>query len=219
MKQKKIGLLTTYDRETDRLFLKRPYFDFANLFGEVILLTHFNSVVEDLDLLILPGGADVLPTKYNQAPEWLTQRPDIFREYFDESILPQYMALHTPIFGICRGHQSFAVSQGLELIQHSNIEVDSYSVNETSEEIVTSPYARKLLGVPEKIKINSLHHQIVASRNIDESKVDIAALTSKGYIEALIYKNYPAITCQWHPELIFDSFALKAVKYLLNKNK
>ena len=218
--KKRIGLLTSYSRDDDRLFIKRPYHDFAEQFGEVILLTHRNEPVEDLDLLILPGGADVNPAVYGKSPFWLTQRPDIFREHFDINVLPKYMEMNMPIFGICRGHQAFAAHNGIELQQHLNVQVDEYVANQTSEIIATSKYAQDLLGVEEGVHINSLHHQVV--RYTEElkknPKVDVAALTvvnEKPIVEALIYKDYPAITVQWHPELIFDSFSMKAVRSLL----
>lgn len=76
------------------------YLQFASRYGEVIPLMPKHTVREDLDLLILPGGADVDPLRYGQIPNFFTGKPDAFKEYFDKAYLQQYIDAGVPIFGI-----------------------------------------------------------------------------------------------------------------------
>jgi len=82
------------------------YMEFAkeSLGGEDIrILLPDSPIWTDLDLLMLTGGADVNPSRYNEPPGFYTDKPDILKEYFDVHVLPQYIEQRTPIFGICRG--------------------------------------------------------------------------------------------------------------------
>lgn len=76
------------------------YVEYAERFGEVVLLSPEHEPKLDLDLLILPGGADVDPARYKQKPNWYTGKPDLIKEYFDRKYLPIYVANRVPILGI-----------------------------------------------------------------------------------------------------------------------
>lgn len=229
---KKIGILTGFDTDKDSVSLHRHYFEFAAQFGEPILLTIFSSIQTDLDLIILIGGADVNPERYGQRPDLLTGRPDLYKEYFDLHHLPKYKELNIPIFGICRGHQSFAVSMGYQLLQHIDTEVSEYLPGEVNEVAQIEPSICDLLGLEldgyedgfdesgNEMDINSRHHQSVMTIGMSDEDVIVAAVEKEVLnVEALVYRKYPAITVQWHPEVINDEFSLKAIKFLLEHGK
>lgn len=197
--KKRIGILCD-SHYKNTAFLSRRYVDFAEYFGEAVLLRH-SDYRQDLDILILPGGADVNPIRYKEIPHIMCGDPNPHLEYFDTYILPLYKKDKIPIFGICRGHQTFAVSEGFKLIQH--IHHATYST------VSERRYPETVRGMP----VNSLHHQVVAKPKKFEGEI----LVSDKYdtIEALQYANYPAITVQWHPELIFDDYSTDAVQTLI----
>lgn len=92
---KKIGILSTFDGE--RVGINKHYYKFFRQFGYVSVLSYDEPVRDDLDLLVLCGGADVNPLRYGQTPLLTTDKPDPFKEYFDTIILPEYVKNKTPI--------------------------------------------------------------------------------------------------------------------------
>ena len=99
-----------------------PYLNYFEKFGDVkIIIPTAKQVDDTLDLLVIPGGPDISAFRYlspDETPSWFNQKPDQMREYFDTNILPRYIENKTPIFGICRGHQSIAALFGAKLEQH-----------------------------------------------------------------------------------------------------
>ena len=81
------------------------YLEFIREIGatDIRVLHPDSPIFKDLDLLILPGGPDINPVRYNAQPSLYTDKPDPIREWFDVRKLPKYIELNIPIFGICRG--------------------------------------------------------------------------------------------------------------------
>ncbi|MCD7871756.1 MAG: gamma-glutamyl-gamma-aminobutyrate hydrolase family protein, partial [Clostridiales bacterium] len=67
--------------------------------------------------LLLPGGADVNPNLYNQAPAAACGKPNEKRDFAEPKILDAFLKTGKPIFGICRGIQILNVCLGGNLIQ------------------------------------------------------------------------------------------------------
>lgn len=78
------------------------HLDFISKFGDPRILFPQDDNV-DLDLLYLPGGPDVAPSRYNQIPGFYTSNQDVFRQYFFDNCLPKYIDKGTPVFGVCLG--------------------------------------------------------------------------------------------------------------------
>lgn len=176
-----------------------------------------------IDLLILPGGADVDPARYNEVPRIFTGNPNVHLEYFDLNFLSKYIEAGVPIFGICRGHQTLNVHFGGKLVQ--NLLHHEYSSERTDYAHKVKPTA----NMPDNIyyNVNSMHHQAVAAvapgfipllthESFKAKKEDLAY--SDHTIEAMIHKDGKIVSVQWHPEEIFDAFSLKMIEDLLNIN-
>jgi gamma-glutamyl-gamma-aminobutyrate hydrolase PuuD len=76
------------------------YMQYANHFGIVRVLTPDEPIDPRIDLIIIPGGADINPVRYGEIPNLWTSKADPVKEYFDTVILPQYIKLGIPVFGI-----------------------------------------------------------------------------------------------------------------------
>lgn len=218
---KKIGIVGYPQKEG--FGIPTAYLKFFSYFGIVHIIMHNEKEVrKDLDLLVLPGGPDVDTKRYlGENPLSLnigTACP--FRERFDDVLLPKYIENRTPIFGICRGHQSLAVFFGGKLEQHMFHETSPSSertkkvhyLDLTSEVDYYIPDINSLL----RFEVNSLHHQVVSEE--PKNSVILATYGNNSFkkdIESLAYVDYPAITVQWHPEEIWDSFSINAIKKLL----
>lgn len=200
------------------------YLTFLSYFGVVtIIMPNEREVRKNLDLLVLPGGPDVDSRRYleDRPLSLFMGTPCPFRERFDNVLLPKYIENKTPIFGICRGHQTLAVHFGGKLKQHMFHETNKYDERgkkvhhlKFSDNVQEFANGFSSLIRPE---VNSLHHQVVS---VPPDNAVVLAIydnnTAKDKdIEALGYVDYPAVTVQWHPEEIWDEFSIKAMKKLL----
>lgn len=100
--KKKIGIVG-WNTGENSFGITKPYYDYLSQFGQVHILVPQKGIVEDLDLLVLPGGRDLNPLYYDEVPEVFCDNGDVLKEYFFKQNLPQYIASGTPIYGICLG--------------------------------------------------------------------------------------------------------------------
>lgn len=211
---KKIGIVAWGTGENS-FGVTKPYLNFFSDFGMVEMINPFDDFnIRDLDLLVLPGGPDVNPVRYNTRPSVWTGKPCHFLEYFDTYVLPKYIAKGVPIFGICRGLQTLNVHFNGTLNQHINHE---YSTKSRQEE-VHSVYKP---GLPKNKhsciqKVNSLHHQSIKKLGQD---LTILGVSDDNHVEAIVHDTLPIAAVQWHPEEIYDDFSTKIINELLNINE
>jgi|LakMenE18May11ns_1017448.scaffolds.fasta_scaffold9814865_2 gamma-glutamyl-gamma-aminobutyrate hydrolase PuuD len=187
MKKQKmnIGLLAyslgerTYQNHSYQAFCRK----IARKFDKELVLTFITvdsdleKTFEDIDLLVLPGGADVDPRRYGQKPAPECGRIDVHLEYLDSVIQENWVLKGKPTIGICRGMQSLNVMFGGTLYQHvtghdQSLDDSSRSektqfVNyynpedENCQEIVTNEGVKSIQNVIRIDKVNTFHHQAV----------------------------------------------------------
>lgn len=209
-----------------------PYASFFNYFGKVEILLPNDTEVKDLDLLVLPGGPDVEVQRYLQDDEKISfyvGKPCVYREWFDRVMLPKYMAKRTPVFGICRGHQSFAVKNGGTLVQNmwhaSNGEdrselVHTLGIDKTILEEFEFDFGKDDEYSCQNHEVNSIHHQTVDL--LPKNAVSLANFNEphqEATNEAIAYLDYPSFTVQWHPEEIVNcALSNEMIDKLLDKD-
>lgn len=182
-----------------------PYIDYISKFGQPVILTPDEEVREDLDLLFLPGGADVDTYRFGQSPGYYTGSPNQMLEYFDRTRLQSYIDLDMPIVGVCRGLQSVNCILGGSLTQHLPYHPTSTYPQEPVHEVIFTKAFQKYEGYI-KGKINSRHHQsiselgegleIIAFSGTHENKV----LRPTNVIEYVRHNTKPIYLVQSHPE-------------------
>jgi putative glutamine amidotransferase len=200
----------------------------------LVLIHHTNDFIKDLDILILPGGADVDPALYDEELSSLVGRLDPQRDFFTRNVLPLYVESKTPIFGICRGHQELAAHFGMKLIQDKIEPLSEYVFGAVIEKVELKNFfnthasgAKKgeyILIKDERVNhimdVNSRHHQCV--KVCDTEKAVVTAALGKidsGRIEAMEYIGYPIVSVQWHPEILFDTYTMRSIELLLEYEK
>jgi len=230
---KKIGIVA-WGTSVNTFGVTTMYADFFSKFGVVEMIMPNETEARDLDLLVLPGGPDVDTRRYLEKGDKLsywTQKPCPYKERFDAELLPLYMEKNTPIFGICRGHQTLYVELGGKLFQDLWEEGYDHPTNGENRKtkvhfVKTNARAAQglALQLPAKFEVNSIHHQAVDHRHMPQIGTVLACHTSKagnidGIIEAMTYfPDYPAHTVQWHPEEIRDDFSIALIEQLLTLN-
>lgn len=234
MSRKKIGIVGW--KTGDNSFgVTLPYLKHFNKFGQIEILTPRKDIITDLDLLVLPGGADLNPWSYRRVPDYSTSNPDVMKQYFYENNLSQYIENNTPIFGICLGFQQLGSYFKCELTQdmsHPYSPSDSrwkpvhsvYICNGMDEEgnpiIEKGNIKIKGKGEQERYlteEVNSLHHQGIYMTDFNSNELKLTRLAKDGYVEAFEHKTLPIVGVQWHPEELEDDYSQQMVERLLNK--
>jgi gamma-glutamyl-gamma-aminobutyrate hydrolase PuuD len=200
-----------------------PYLDWIQRnFGEPVILSPSTDVAK-VDLLILPGGPDMLPGDEHVAKSiFRTGEPDLFKEFFYRNTLDKYIKAGIPIFGICLGMQQLAVKFGSYLTQHA----ETYYSNPRHERVeklnVNTAFFPEALQQHKKFfdgyKVNSMHHQLVKRAHLSKELTVIAASDhSIGHVEAFIHNELPIAGVQWHPEeLDLDYISTQLIRKITN---
>lgn len=182
-----------------------PYIIPINTDEEVI-----RQQVSMLDGLILSGGVDINPLRYNQEP--LVKLRDISdeRDLFDLKVLEIALEKDIPIFGICRGLQIINVYFGGTLYQDLSYN-EKFTIKhdqvvnplEKMHSIIVEKDTKleEIMGETEWV-VNSFHHQAIdqLGRNLKP-----VAHSKDGIIEAVEgTENKYLLAVQFHPEMIFE---------------
>jgi putative glutamine amidotransferase len=165
-----------------------------------------DAVVARLDGLVISGGADVDPGRYDASPHPRTAgwRPD--RDAWESALLDAADAAGLPVLGVCRGMQLMAVHAGGRLDQHTPDLVDherhSPGADEYGEiEVSTTTGTRVSTLVGDRLAVNCHHHQSVQTH----PGFVAAARAADGTLEAMEAPGDRfCVAVQWHPETAAD---------------
>lgn len=207
---KLIGIVGTALGDKPRVGVDQRYADYFEQFGNTIIIdSRQDGVIDKLDLLVLPGGPDVNTYRYGQAPERDCEYFSNALDRFDTEVLPRYIEIKMPIFGICRGMQSLNVVFGGNLSQH----IDTPSSSDAGEEA----HCVKIEETGTFMMCGSNHHQAVKKLGDD------LVVTLSGYdivkdkgrtlpdhqhplnIEGFRHKSLPIVAHQMHVEKAYSS--------------
>ena len=164
------------------------------------------TVVARLDGLVISGGADVDPSRYEARPHPRTAgcRPD--RDAWEVALLDAAQAAGLPVLGVCRGMQVMAVHAGGTLVQHVPDVVGHEEHSPGGDRfggvrVRTAPGSRLAALVGGTVTVNCHHHQAVASHPGFEA----AAHAADGTLEAMETPGDRfCVGVQWHPETAAD---------------
>lgn len=164
------------------------------------------AVVARLDGLVVSGGADVDPARYDAAPHPRTAgwRPD--RDAWEIALLEVAEAAGLPVLGVCRGMQVMAVRAGGVLDQHVPDLVDHEQHSPGGDafgavEVTTTPGSRIASLVGDRLSVNCHHHQAVRSH----PGFAAVAHAADGTLEAMETTGERfCVGVQWHPETAAD---------------
>lgn len=214
------------------------YMQFLSQFGYVRLLStidKLDNIVDEIDMLVVPGGADVDVAMYNGVPGVMDGRVNQHYEYLDRTLIPKFIEAKKPIVGICRGMQALNVVFGGTLTQHI------VGHQQESERYVTKQELQ-FVNSEEPIFVNSMHHQCVKElgvgfsiegytqmyrgcygeqnhimtwRTYDKNGKVLERNNAPVIVEVIKHDELPIIGFQYHPEEFNCEYAVSEIKKLL----
>ena len=160
--------------------------------------------MEEMDGLLLTGGADVAPEFLQQEvpdPSVIEKDVDPARDAWEFEATRQALVRQLPIFAICKGMQLLNVALGGTL----RLDIPGHDAPEMKDQDIQP--LRTDAGAQHRLqKVNSSHHQAV-DRLGDGFEVQ-AWSVQDDIIEQMRLKDYPfALAVQYHPERGGDIYA------------
>lgn len=168
--------------------------------SEEILLRY----VEELDGLVLVGGADIPPDAYGQQPHETVRIMPKQRYNFERQFIPAWLSSGKPILGVCLGMQFTNVASGGTLIQDIPSQVGTEVTHRRKYHHVRIEPNSSLANFldNEEAMVYSNHHQAVGKLG---KKLKVIAHADDGVIEALERVDGGfGLFVQWHPEIMKD---------------
>ncbi len=162
------------------------------------------AVLERFDGLLLPGGGDVNPSHYGQAPAPQTYGVVALRDEFEFALCSAALELSLPLLAICRGMQVLNVSLGGTLHQHITDDLPGHGKpgveggqNLHAVDIEPESHLGRALGVT-RAACSCHHHQAVDRLG---AGLSVTARDADGTVEAVELEGPRWVTgVQWHPE-------------------
>lgn len=150
---------------------------------------------------LLIGGADYPPASYRADSHARTRPMHDRRAACDLALVQQLVRSHTPLLGICAGHQLLSIAHRGKLIQH--IDRAAAHTGEKYHRVKILPGTRlsSILGRKTTL-VNSSHHQALEPEQAGDGLI-ISARADDGTVEAVEAPGTRfLIGVQWHPERI-----------------
>jgi putative glutamine amidotransferase len=177
------------------------------------------ALAQKLDGLLLTGGGDIDPTRFNGQthPKVYGVSPE--RDALELGLIKSFLGAGKPLLAICRGIQVLNVAFGGGLHTHIADQVEnalkhdwfpgyprdklSHTVSLKCESLLY-----KIFGADE-IPVNSLHHQGIARVGQGLAAIGFAP---DGLVEALVVEGADfALGVQWHPECLPEDPGMQAL--------
>lgn len=191
-----------------------------------VIFPYTTEIEKDIDLLIMPGGPDVLDI--GSTPTVHNGNPDVYYEQFDKILLPQYIEAGIPVFGICRGFQALNIAFGGELhpeLYNHPFSKDSegrgHKVHDLKKTDFFCSHIDPQADRKKKMEVNSLHHQGVKKLATDFIATGVAKGKDWYYpdiVEGFIHRELAVAGVQWHPEETGCLFSIKMIKFMIMRN-
>lgn len=161
--------------------------------------------VEQLDGLVLVGGADIPPAAYGQQTHETVKIMPEQRYNFERQLIQMWLSSGKPILGVCLGMQLVNVLSGGTLIQDIPSQVGTEVAHRRKCHIVRiepDSSLAEILGAEEAL-VYSNHHQAVDKLG---KNLKIIARAEDGVVEAMErVQGQFGLFVQWHPESMKDT--------------
>lgn len=175
-------------------------------------------IFERLDGLLLPGGEDIDPARYDEERHPQLGSTDAERDRTEFLLAGWAIEEGLPLLGVCRGVQVLNVvcggslfqdltSQRPELAKHDYFP-PTFERFRISHQVAIEADSRLAQALGQIHEVNSMHHQGIAGLG---NGLRVTAITEDGLAEALEIPELPFVLgVQWHPEELAKTDGLSA---------
>jgi putative glutamine amidotransferase len=173
------------------------------------------AVVARLDGLVISGGADVDPARYDEQPHAATGVPRPDRDAWELALLDAAAERALPTLGVCRGMQVMAVGAGGALEQHvpdvlgaPTHDPGADGFGEVDVEVDPGSRLAAALDAVPGLNVRCHHHQSVRTH----PGFHAVAWAQDGLLEAIEGDGDRFLVgVQWHPEVLADAGLFRAL--------
>jgi putative glutamine amidotransferase len=159
----------------------------------------WTALLNGIDGVLMPGGADVDPRNYGQ--ESISDElygMDMMQDQVDISLIRHVLSVGLPMLAICRGMQITNVALGGTLTQH----MDSPHLHHVAP-VTLESHAAELGLTDSTVSASCYHHQAIDKL---ADGLTVIARAAEGHVEAVkIDSTGWAFGVQWHPEDNYDT--------------
>ena len=187
-----------------------------------------------LDGVLIPGGVDIDPSHYGEAPHPRLGHLDAPRDNTELQLARWAIAEKKPLLGVCRGVQVMNVACGGTLYQDIEAQIPGairhdcfpqfgFARDFRAHEVeLTAGSKLRATMQTDRVHVNSLHHQAI---NKLGARLRATAVAPDGVVEGVEVEGDDsfAVGVQWHPEafdatdrpasLLFQAFVKEAELY------
>jgi putative glutamine amidotransferase len=163
------------------------------------------------DGLLIPGGVDIDPEFFGEAPHPQLGRTDSARDRVELQLTRWAVEDRKPLLGLCRGLQVINVALGGTLyqdlgaqcpggIKHDYFPIFGYTRDHLAHEVALRDGTRMREALElDRVPVNSMHHQGI--KTLAPSLV-ASAVAPDGLVEAAeSADDHFLVGVQWHPEV------------------
>jgi putative glutamine amidotransferase len=177
------------------------------------------SVLDHLDGLLISGGSDIDPARFNGVPHPRVYGIDPARDEMEIMLVRLATVQGKPFLGICRGIQSINVALGGSLFTDIGDQLSGALHHDCYPDLSRDYMAHTVAVTPESrlasilkdaiVPVNSLHHQGIERL---APMLQPVAIAPDGLIEAVELEDHPfGLGVQWHPECLQEHPAQRAI--------
>lgn len=177
-----------------------------------------DQILDQLDGLILAGGADIDPATYGEDPHPETGKTVPERDSFEIALARRACERDLPVLGICRGMQLLNVAFGGTLLQHLPEEFGhedhrrvpgSFDGSDHDVRLTVGSLAARAAG--EEVHVTkSHHHQGIAELGDGLQVTGVSTIDDLPEAIEAPGRRF-VLGVQWHPEADEDSRVLAAL--------
>jgi putative glutamine amidotransferase len=174
-------------------------------------LETLRAIYERTDGVLIPGGVDVDPSAFGEAPHERLGRTDPARDMVEMQLVKWAIEDRKPVLGLCRGLQIINVALGGTLyqdleseypnaIKHDYFPTYGFARDHLAHRVSVETGSRLYHAfADESVPVNSMHHQGIKSL---AGSLIASAVAPDGLIEAVESPNESFLVgVQWHPEV------------------
>ena len=194
--------LATWVREKDEKWFQPFFVKHSEI--EICNARNAEFAIDDVDGLLLTGGADIAPEFLKQPvpdPSLLDPDVDVARDRWEFAAVDKALARGLPVLAICKGMQLLNVALGGSL----KLDIPGHKLPDQKDHDV-QPLRSDRTATHQFEKVNSSHHQAVD--RLGNGLTVESWCASDDIIEQIRLCDYPfALGVQYHPERgkIYDS--------------